>query len=404
MKRYGISLWILVILMAIIGMLGGVGSLLLGLFLPSDLDAQMNLARIALDVTGLLALGFSTMLFVTGWRGWKDKTSPAFHFPYGWIAPLVLWGVLIVLVFLLSGLQQRPLLLAAVHLLLIILPAFFLLILTTLAAGKFHPLNVREVITALTGGALSTIAAFILETLALLLSILLVILIVALIPGGMAEIEQLLNTLQELSQLQAATIPEEQVLNLLKSPVVLSVLGLTLAVATPLIEELGKTAIVPILGIWEQFDLRRAFLWGAACGVGFAVIEGALNGLMSAGGPAAGWAAGVTVRALATAMHAFTSGLTGLGWGYVLQKRRRWMFPLLFLAAAFFHGLWNFSTIGLVAGTPQTAGETVGLAGGIVTLLGSGTLLVLAMAAPGGLIAIALWLLHQDAKGDSENA
>lgn len=404
MKRYRTSFWILVLLMAVIGMLGGLGSLILGLFLPSSLDAQMDLAKVGLDVAGLLALGFSAMLFVTGWRGWKNHTSPPFYLPHGWITPLVLWGGLIALVFLLPGIQQRPLFLAAIHLLLIILPAFLLLILTTLAAGKIRPLNVHEVVAALTGGALSTSAALILETLALLLNIFLVVIIFTLIPGGVTEIERLLSELQQLSQLPTTAIPEEQVLNLLKSPVVLSVLGLTLAVATPLIEELGKTAIVPILGIWEQFDLRRAFLWGVACGIGFAVVEGALNGLMSAGGPAAGWAAGVTVRALATAMHAFTSGLVGLGWGYVLQKRRRWMFPILFLAAAFFHGLWNFSTIGLIAGTPQTVGETIGFTDGIIALLGSGTLLVLALAAPSGLIALALWLRHRDSNRDRENA
>ncbi len=394
MKRYGPRFWTLISLLALIGSLSGMGSLLLGLFLPSDLDAQTTLIKTGLNVSGLMILGFSTMLLVTGWRGLKKKPSLSFHTPRGWIAPLVLWIGLIVLIFLLPGLQQMPILLAAIHLLLIALPAFFLLDLTALAAGAFRddPLEGREIIIALTGGALSTAFAFTLEIIALVVSIILVIVLTVPLTGGAAELTRLADELQRLSQQPPSFMSETLLTGLLSSPVVLGVLVLTLAVATPLIEELGKAALIAILGYWERFDLRRAFLWGVLCGLGFALIEGTLNGLMSAVGPAAGWAGAVGVRALATAMHALTSGLVGLGWGYVWQQQRRWMLPLLYLGAVFFHGLWNLSTIGLVAGSLQMVGETVSVAGGLTVLLGSGTLLLLALAAPAGLIGTALWL------------
>ena len=394
MKRYGTPVWILVSFLAVVGILVGLGSLLVGLFFPATLGTQTEMVKLTFDVGGLLVLGFSVMLLVTGWRGWKHRPSHSFQLPHGWIAPLILWSGLIVLILLVPGILRFPLLVAIFHLLLIILPVFFLLVLTALAAGAFQSraLRWREIVTALTGGALSTSVAFTLEVIGLLVSIILVVAIAMVVPGGPAEVDHLTVELQRLSEQAAGVIPEEQVLNLLASPVVLAVLVLTLAVATPLIEELGKTGIVAVLGYRERFDLRRAFLWGVTCGLGFAVVEGALNGLMSAGGPMAGWAAGIAMRALATTMHALTGGLVGLGWGYVWQQRRRWMLPLLYLGAVFFHGLWNLSAIGIVAGSLQALGENTGLLGGIVVVLGGGTLLVLSLIAPGGLLITALWL------------
>lgn len=400
MKRYGSSFWILVLLMAVTGLLGGVGSLLLGLLLSPDLNPQMGLAKIGFDVAGLLALGFSLMLLVTGWRGWKNRPLLDIYLPRGWIVPPILWGGLIALIFLLPGLQQRPALIATIHLALIVLPAFFLFVLTTLAAGQFRPLYLREAVIATTGGALSTFLAFLLEMIGLLLSILLVILVASVVPGGRAEIEHLFTEFQQLSQMPSTFIPEDRMLEMVASPIVLGVLGLTLAVATPLIEELGKTVIVVIFGYRERFSLRKAYLWGVACGFGFALVEGALNGLMSIEGPPIGWAAGVGMRVPATTMHAFTSGLTGLGWGYIWQKRRRWMLPLMYLIAIFFHGLWNFSTIGMVAGSLQFAGSAKVSLGALTALLGGSLLFVLALVAPAGLIGVALWLRHRARQDD----
>ncbi len=399
-KRYSSSFWTLVMLIAVIGMLGSVGSLLLGLVLPSDLETQDDLTKTAFNVIGLLGLGFSLLLLGVGIRGRNERPSPVFFTPRGWIAPLMLWFGLIALIFIAPGLQQRPFILAGLHVILITLPAFLVLILTTLAAGNTLSLRAREITTAVIGGILSILPSFILEVICFLLSLILVLFVALMIPGGTTEVERIFTELQLLSQMDPTTIPETRVLALVGSPIVIAILILTLSVATPIIEELGKTAIVAIFGYRERFNLRRAFLWGAISGLGFAIVEGSLNGLMSIGGPTTGWISGVAARAAATGMHAFTSGLTGLGWGYFWQKRRRWMLPVLYLIAIFFHGLWNFSTISMIAATPPPNG-VVSASKTVITLLGTGLLIVLALTAPAGLIGLPLFLRRRAKQDDT---
>jgi hypothetical protein len=320
--------------------------------------------------------------------------------PRGWIAPLLLWVGLITLIFITPSLQQWPFILAGLHVILITLPAFLLLIFTTLAAGKTLSLHVREITAAALGGILSILPAFILEVICFLLSLILVLFVALIVPGGATEVERIFTELQLLSQMDPTTIPEVRVLALVSSPIVVSILILTLAVATPIIEELGKTAIVVIFGYRERFNLRRAFLWGAISGLGFAIVEGSLNGLMSISGPTTGWVSGAAARAAATGMHAFTSGLTGLGWGYFWQKRHRWMLPALYAIAMFFHGLWNFSTISMIAATPPPNG-VMSVSKTLITLLGTGLLIVLVLIAPAGLIGIPLFLRRQAKQDDT---
>ncbi|MGC9398266.1 MAG: PrsW family glutamic-type intramembrane protease [Anaerolineae bacterium] len=389
MKRESPSRWLLVLLTALVGLLGGLGSVLLGLFLPDV--SSLYMMRLSFNIIGLLAFGFSLLLLVVGWRGWKDLPSPPFSMPGGWIILLLLWGGLVGLILVVPGLRGAPLLLAAFHLVLIVLPALFFFVVVTQLSGETTRLNLRETMTATLGGILSVIPAFILEAIAFLLCLVLVLVLALIIPGGEAEVERLLQSLQRLSQMDPMGIPETAVLNLIRSPVVLSLLTLVLGLATPLIEEPSKTALVVLFGARRRFDPPRAFLWGAAAGLGFSVVEGSLNGLMSVEGPAAGWASGVGMRAVATAMHAFTSGLTGLGWAYVWQRRRRWMLPVLYLTAIAFHGLWNLSTIGMVVASAQMLSGPLNLFNTLVTLLSGSLLFVLALTALAGLVVLPLW-------------
>ena len=148
---------------------------------------------------------------------------------------------------------------------------------------------------------------------------------------------------------------------LLASPMVIITLVFTLAVVTPLVEEFGKALIVGVMGIWVRPSALTTFVWGTACGLGFAWLEGISNGAIGLGG-AAVWLGGVGLRFFSTAMHCMTSGLIGLGWGWSWGGRR-WALPLAYGVAVFFHALWNLAVIVGLGGLGLTASVHPGAVG-----------------------------------------
>jgi hypothetical protein len=305
------------------------------------------------------------------------------------------------------SLQMTPFF-APFHLAVIVIPALLLFSLATLVSGYRHAPTIRQFILTVSGGALSTFLALPLEIVGGFLSVIVVVIIVSVFPAGLAEVERLMSFAEQWMNSSMATgTMDEAALErisqtLLTSPVVLGILALILGVLTPLVEEFGKTLVMGIAGFWQKPGLSRAFLWGAACGLGFAMVEGFSNGAMGLG-ELSGWLGGVVARMAATAMHAFTSGLLGLGWGYFWQKRR-WGLPLMYLAAVVFHGLWNFNVVVMLGSTGMAMSRTSSLAG-VVSLLGIGLQLLLAVVSPIGVIGIPFLLrrgnrVAEDAKSE----
>ncbi len=165
-------------------------------------------------------------------------------------------------------------------------------------------------------------------------------------------------------------------MGVIASPMVIITLVLSLSVIAPLIEEFGKTLVMGVIGIWVRPSVIASFVWGVACGLGFAWLEGVSNGAIGIGGTT-GWLGAAGVRFFATGMHCAASGLLGLGWG-AFWRGRRWVLPLAYLGAVTFHGLWNLNVILSVGGlawstTNATAG---GLAAGFGVLFESTLILV----------------------------
>lgn len=350
---------------------------------------QRDLSAILLACTGLLGLGLAGVLLLSGVEVWLGRPSPVLYPRRAWLTLLAGIGFSVLGGALLATAGYFNVILAPFHVALIALPAFFLYALLLLAAGREARVTRRQAVVIFTSGALSTLPAIPLEVLGFVLSGMGVAFGALFIPGGLAELERLALQLQHWSQLPPEAMSPDLLGSLLASPLVLAVLLLTLAVITPLVEELVKTAGVILIGFrWRPTPLR-AFLWGTVAGIGFAVIEGVLNSGMSLT-DTVNWAAGVGSRAPATAMHAFVSGLIGLGWGYFWQGRKRWLLPLCYAIAIFFHGLWNFSVVA-VAGLDAMSSVPAWLSGAVTVFaaLIIGGLSLLALA---GLIGIPLWL------------
>jgi hypothetical protein len=113
----------------------------------------------------------------------------------------------------------------------------------------------------------------------------------------------------------------------------------------PLIEEIFKTLAAGVAARWARPDPARALLWGVAGGAGFALAENLFNGAL---GGTEGWAPGAVARIGATAMHCFTSGLVGWGWGQLWTERRPLRLLGAYAAAVFIHGVWNAAAMGTV--------------------------------------------------------
>ncbi len=139
-----------------------------------------------------------------------------------------------------------------------------------------------------------------------------------------------------------------ELLPLLDSPW-LAIGALALAsVFAPLVEEIAKALAVPLVALTgRRVRWVDGFLLGAAAGAGFALVEGVLNGALGLASPAS-WASAVLSRGAATTMHCAASGLAGLGWALMLE--RRWLAGLgLGLTAVALHGAWNAAAVGLAA-------------------------------------------------------
>lgn len=315
------------------------------------------------------------------------RRGPAGSFRDRWFWLLLLGGTLLFgILALLTPFDVTGLGFVILHIALLMLPGLLLLAVLAVLIGPAVAARTRQLILMMAGGALSSLGALPLEMVGLLLGGSLVIAVVLAIPGGTSEVNALMDRLTRWST--APPTDPEELLTLVGSPVVLAILVITLAVVAPLIEELVKAGLVAVAGLWVRPGAGETFLWGAACGIGFAVIEGIANGAIGLES-SVGWLGGLGTRVLATAMHALTSGVVALGWRG-LWTQRWWQLPLAFLGATVYHGLWNFNVVLALGGAGVTSQIPV-LGGGLLILGGAlavGMMIFTLIA----LVALPLWL------------
>jgi len=377
------TLWIITAIAGAVLIAGSILGTALIFILPQTVEDTMGTILTSLGLAGfLLGLG----LLWVGWSGRQQIPAPQIYARWG-------WAVCLLLIIIFAGValltpedwHQRPIF-APLHLGLAALPAFFLLTLITLTAGRYRALTFRELIAAMNSGAASIALALPLEVVGFVVSAIAVVLVALLLPGGTAEINRMGALVEQWTRMPPTNM--EQVLDAVASPIVLAMLFLVFVVIAPIVEEIGKTFVMGVMGFWHRPGLTQAFIWGAACGLGFAVIESITNGA-SGLGELWGWLGGMGTRALATAMHMLTSGLVGLGWGFFWRKRR-WVLPLAYVAAILFHSLWNFNVVISIGGV--ATGAATSPLGFVVALLGMGLIIVLAVIAPLALIGIPVLL------------
>ena len=133
--------------------------------------------------------------------------------------------------------------------------------------------------------------------------------------------------------------PQEEIITLLQSPIVVGSLLLFTAGLVPLVEEAIKPA-----GVWllsgRKLTPRDGWVLGLLSGAGFAMVENLGN--LAVG---EGWTFLAIARGGATALHMFNTAI--IGYTFVLSRRqKRWRLVILsFLGTLLLHALWNSTAV-----------------------------------------------------------
>jgi RsiW-degrading membrane proteinase PrsW (M82 family) len=186
--------------------------------------------------------------------------------------------------------------------------------------------------------------------------------------------------------------PEESLAVLgpyLANPLVLLLALGVVAVVTPIVEEIAKSA--PIWAVYDRLtDGSQGFWAGALSGAGFALFEG----ILVSSDAGTGIAAILVLRAGSSLMHIMASGFAG--WGIAAFRATRSVKRLVagYGAAMAAHALWNGSVVAIgYGGIRTTYGATQPDVFGVaLSIIGAMTLAGLIGGLPIALVAINLKL------------
>jgi protease PrsW len=127
----------------------------------------------------------------------------------------------------------------------------------------------------------------------------------------------------------------------------------TAALTAPFVEEITKGAgvvLIVLIARDEVDDVMDGFVYGAMCGLGFAIVEDVFYFLAVFGGDVGGVLEGFFVRVIASGLysHVLYTGLVGMAVGVIVSRReerpmrdRVRIAALLAGAAVAAHFLWN---------------------------------------------------------------
>ena len=143
----------------------------------------------------------------------------------------------------------------------------------------------------------------------------------------------------------------------------------TAALTAPFVEEILKglgVVLIYLIAPDEFDDMMDGFVYGAVCGLGFAVVEDVFYFMGVFGGRPNGVLQGFFVRVVASGLysHVLYTGLVGMGIGYVVSRRRRRplkrrlvVLASLSAAAVMGHFLWNSPLLDLFPAQPWSGAD-----------------------------------------------
>jgi protease PrsW len=145
----------------------------------------------------------------------------------------------------------------------------------------------------------------------------------------------------------------------------------TAALTAPFVEETLKglgVVLIYLIAPDEIDDMMDGFVYGAVCGLGFAVVEDVFYFMGVFGGTPSGVLKGFFVRVVASGLysHVLYTGLVGMGIGYFVSRREQRSFLRrigvvvgLSAVAVLGHLLWNSPLLDLFPSRPWTGADLV---------------------------------------------
>ncbi len=334
---------------------------------PDLLATNLTIASLGvITLTSGIALAYHARASLRG------RPSREFRPPSARLLALVFVLCLIVgqgLIFLGGGSTGAAILFPPFHILAAACPALAIL---AYVARSTRTVSWRSASLEVSHGALlAPMTALAAELMVILGLVVAVSFIVVFTPGGAERLMQLSADLQDPAWVETP----ENLAQLVLSPAALAVIVLVFVVLAPLIEEFLKALGVLLLGCRLR-GRAEAWVWGVACGAGFALAESLFNGSIAL----EGWGIVVVTRWGASLMHCVASGIMGLGWHDALVSRRPWRLLTAYARSIGIHALWNAAAVGvavpsLLALTTPDNVVAQGIAG--LILLGSLAVLIL---------------------------
>jgi RsiW-degrading membrane proteinase PrsW (M82 family) len=330
----------------------GVACLLLYILLPlSDGGPDLLATNLTIASLGAITVTLGFALARQARASLRGRPSGEFRPPSPWLLGLLFVFCLLVgqgLVSFAGGSTAAALLFPPLHIVAAVCPALAIL---AFVARRTRAVSWRSASLEVAHGALlAPMAALAAELIVILALVLVVSLVVIFTPGGAARLMELSANLQDPAWVENA----ENLTQLVLSPAALILIVLVFVVVAPLIEEFLKALGVLLLG-YRLRGRAEAWVWGVACGAGFALTESLFNGSLAL----EGWAAVMLMRLGASLMHCVASGMMGLGWHDALASRRPWRLLAAYAGSTGIHALWNAAAVGvavpslLMVSTPE---------------------------------------------------
>jgi len=350
--------------------------ILVFLALNNSVIRQMDMSPLATVLLASTLIAIGLLLLPVAWlslkrlRGQKFETFTFLPLrAWSWVVIPILWFLIITFATRFQNAPGAYWYIPVLHFLAIALPVYFVLRI----AISHIPLSSSQRAWGVfsSGLTLSPLVAIIAEVTLMALAIGGFALYIGLTPEKMAEIERLVNQIEQAPDIDRMIY---LVGPYLKSPLTLLAALTFLSLLVPIIEESAKT-----LGVWLVFSRistpAQGFAMGVLSGAGFALAE-SLSASLTAD---EAWAVTLSVRAISGSMHMLASGLAGWGIAYARLEKRYVRMVGMLLLAMFLHSAWNAGAVFSVWGGARTmlAMPGVDFLGTLVALTGMGLLLAL---------------------------
>jgi RsiW-degrading membrane proteinase PrsW (M82 family) len=330
---------VLLLMLSTLGILIGLLTAAATLWAGSNNPSPDSVTFLSISALSLLTGLLNTPAFVLALKDLSGKDisyKQPLLFKHASFA-LAVWACLLAAGMLLSRSGDSQPVLAPITILAVAIPIWWLVEFGRRGLARSSAL--REWGTITMGLTISPLIIMIIEVIVVVLAMVFVFIVLSFQPGLINQITAITESLQ-LSQGGLEEL-ENQLYQLMQSPLITAAIFSVIGLIAPLIEELFKPLAVWLL-LGRSIKPRDGFTLGLISGGMFALLESA--GLISQVGSQE-WISAIALRAATDLLHIGLSGMVGFGIASAWSENRKGRVFLYVLSAGLLHGLWNSAAL-----------------------------------------------------------